>query len=662
MKVIDKHKEEDGISLLLLCKCSSNISNFIDFNEIKAWAKKREDIHLIITGNLLCSPDEKSTISKLLKGNNKYIKYRKIKSIIIAACSPKLHEKTFRDIAEERNVNISRIAMANIREQCAWVTKNKEAATKKAIQLIRAALTRVKYSEELTQPTMKILSDILIIGGGIAGIKTALTLSKAGRKVYLVEKDISIGGSIIKSEEIAPNMECAPCLIAPLLSAVRDDPNIEVITNAEVEEVVGFFGNFTVTVRKKARFVEDTCVGCEECFEVCPVSVKNDFHYKLGDRKAVYTLFAGSVPAAAVIDSESCRHFTEVTCEECKSVCPFQSINFEQEDEVLSIKTGSIVLATGLSNYNPSGIENLGYNKLDNVFTSYEFERLSSSNGPTESSIVLKNGEVPESAAVIHCAGSLSENGLAYCSKVCCLNALKAGALLKAQNKEIQIYNIHNDIVLNNPKEFEFLKEQKNMGTSFIHCTDLASIKLEKDNGRIRISGKGFENITVDMAVLSTGLLPPENTGELAARLNIDLDNYNFFIPDHELLHSTGTVLDGIYAAGCAVTPCNIPESVTQGQAVAGDILSKLIPGREIELEIMTSVIDESKCAGCKLCITVCPFKAIIFDKEKMVSVVNEAICRGCGTCTAACPSNASTAKHFSDNEIYAEIGGILHE
>ena len=664
MNVIEKPADDNGINILLLCKCNSNISNLIDFNAVKNWAKSRDDINLIITGNLLCSPQEKETISKLLKGSNKYTKFRKINSVIIAACSPKLHEKTFRDIAESQNINMSRIHMANIREQCAWVTKDKEKATKKAIRLINASINRSRFANDLEKPTMKVLSDVLIIGGGISGIKTALTLSKANRKVYLADKDISIGGSVIKTEEIAPNMECSPCLLAPLLSEVRDDSNIEVITNAELEDVTGFFGNFTVTVKKKARFIEDSCIGCEECFDVCPVTVKNDFHFGLGNRKAVYTLFAGSVPATAVIDKENCKHFIDNSCEACKEICPFKSINFEQEDEDITLKVGSIVVATGLENYDPSGITELGYKQIENVYTTYEFERLASSNGPTDGKIVLKNGESPKSVAVIHCAGSLTENGLPYCSRVCCINSLKVGALLRTDNPDIEAYNIHNDLVLNNPNEYKFLNEQKAAGTNLLHCTNLSSIKIEKSSadGKIQITGDGFSPLYVDMAVLSTGLLPSEEIKELAEKLNINLDNNNFFEPDHELLHNTGTVLDGIYAAGCAVAPANVPASVTQGQAVAGDILSKLIPGKEIELEIMTSFIDEEKCSGCKLCITVCPFKAISYDEEKMVSVVTEAICRGCGTCTAACPGGASTAKHFTDKEIYAEIGGLLNE
>ncbi len=643
-------------TILFLCKCAGNISNSVDFEKIKKWSRQRGGITSIVTGNLLCSPKEKIAFANIIKKGP-------IKSIIVAACSPKLHEKTFQEIGEEQGVNISRVQMANIREQCAWVTEDPEYAVEKAIKIINAAIERSKYSENLEKPTMKVNPDVLVIGGGIAGINAAQTLSKTGRKVYLVEREISVGGSLIKIEEVAPNMECSPCMLAPLLSDVRDDPNIEIITNAEVTEVKGFFGNFTARVTKKPRYIEESCIGCEECFEVCPVSVKNDFHLGLGERKAVYTLFPGSVPAAAAISREECRHFSDEACSECVAACAFESINFDQQEEELSIEIGAIVLATGFKTGELNDFPNLGSGRLDNVYTTPEFERLASSNGPTGGHISLKNGEAASSIAVIHCAGSMSKESIPYCSGVCCTNALKVGELAREKNPETEVYNIHNDLVFSTPGEFSFYKKQEEAGTNFIKCGDLSSITIEKSaaDGKITVKMDQAEPIEVDMVVLSTGLLPAKGTAELAEILNLDFDENGFFIADHEILNPTGSVLDGIYIAGCAAGPTAVPGSITRAKAAAGDILSRLIPGQEIELEIMTSVIDEEICSGCKLCIAVCPYKAILFDSYKKVSRINEAICRGCGTCTAACPGGASKAKHFTDDQIYAEIGGLLH-
>lgn len=646
-----------GKTVLFLCKCSSNISNTVDFESVIEWARNQGDVNIAAISNLLCSPSGKDFYSEVITG-------REVKNIVVAACSPKQHEKTFQDLAEENGLNISTVHMANIREQCAWVTTDKDEATKKAKNLINAAVKRSFQAEDLHRQSMTANPDVLIIGGGVAGIESALNLSKSDRKVYLVEKEISIGGAVIKMEDVAPNMECSPCMLSPILAEVRDDSNIQVISNAVINDVLGFFGNFTVKLRQQARYVEDSCIGCEECFAVCPVSLKSSFHHGLGDRKAVHTLFPGSVPAAAAIDRDACMHFVDGSCDACVAACPFGSINFEQEDLEMEIQVGSIVVATGFKSGDPSSIPELGYGKINEVYTTPEFERLASSNGPTGGEIQLKDGRVPSSVAVIHCAGSMRDDGISYCSSICCTSAMKVGEFLRKNNPDVSVYNVHNDLVFTNPNEFQFYKKQVEDGTGLIKCTNLSSIQVTETgtDGMLSVTGEGIEPLDVEMVVLATGLAPAAGTAELSQMMNVDLDANGYFLPDHEILHSTGSALDGIYIAGCAAMPGNIATSITRARAVAGDIMRKLVPGQEIELEIMTSSIDEEICAGCKLCISVCPYKAISFDAEKSISIVTEALCRGCGTCAATCPGGACTARHFSDEQIYAEIGGILDD
>ena len=639
---------------LFLCECSTNISNFIDLPAIADWAERTKDYCFIDVCNLLCSPDGKKFFAEKLVEH-------KPDGIIVAACSPKLHEKTFQDVAEEVGINMSRVQMANIREDVSWVTKDKAKATEKAKAMIKAALQRVILAEDLEKVTMEAIPDVLIIGGGIAGIEAALTASKAGRKVYLVEKDVSLGGSVIKTEEVAPNMECSPCLLAPRLSEIRDDPNIIVLANSEITDVLGFYGNFMVKVSKKARYVEESCIGCEECFDVCPVTLKSEFHLGLGNRKAIYALFPGSVPAAAVIDKQHCKHFIDNSCDACVSACPFGSINFDEKDEELEINVGALVVATGSKDGDVSNFDELGYDKIENVYTLPEFERLASSNGPTGGKVQLRNGKQPSSIAVIHCAGSLRDDGIPYCSGTCCVDATKVGELVRKQIPEAKVFSVHNDLVFVGPKENAFYRKQAKEGTQFIKCSDLKTIQIKEKGDKIIINGDGFKSIKADMVILATGLEPASGTNELADMLNIDLGKDGFFKADHDLLNETGSALEGVYIAGCSAGPCNVATSVTRARSAVGDIISKLIPGREIELEIMTSVIDEEKCGGCKLCISVCPYKAIIFDEEKNISIVTEAICRGCGTCVASCPSGATKAKHFTDDQIYAEIGGLLY-
>ncbi len=645
-----------GKNILFLCKCSSHVSNTVDFDEIKRWARKHEDIDIAAESNLLCSPAGQKFFTKIIAD-------REINNIIVAACSPKLHGRTFQLLAEEKNINMSRVRMANIREQCAWVTTNKREATDKAKSLINATVRRQKYSEDLYKKTMKVNSDVMVIGGGIAGMEVARTMSRGGRKVYLVEREISIGGSVMKTEELAPDMECSPCLIAPILSEIRDDVNIDVIALGEIEQVLGFFGNFTARIRKKPRYVNSTCIACEECFKVCPVSTKNRFHHGLGKRKAIYQLFPGQVPASVVIDSSICLFFKDGSCKKCVSACPFSSIDFEEKEEILTVNVGSIVVATGYSNGSLDEYPRLSYGKLDNVLTSYEFESLASSNGPTGGSIKMKDGRDPETIAVIHCAGSLNEKGIPYCSGICCTHAVKAGEIIKKQNPAAKVYNIHNDLVFTSPRDFNFYRKQIDNGTQFIRCPDLQSLAVSRadDSGKLRVNGNGIYPVDADMVILVTGLRPHESMNRLSDILAADLDSYGYLEPDHPILHTTGSEHDGIYSAGCASRPANVADSCTEARAVSGDILSKLIPGREIDLEIYTAFVDEEKCAGCKLCISVCPYRAINFQKEKRTSGVNEAICRGCGTCSATCPSGAIEARDFTDQQINAEIEGLLN-
>lgn len=639
---------------VFLCHCGLNIADSMDLDAIATWAAGLNGVTAVFRHNLLCSPDGQAYFQHSLTD-------RQPDRIVVAACSPKMHEKTFQQLAEAGGSNLAHLQIANIREHCGWVTPDKDEATGKAKALIHAAICRAERSEPLTRQTMKVNTDVVVIGGGIAGIEAAMTAARAGRQVTIVEKEISLGGQIIKTEEVAPAMECAPCVLAARLTALKETPNIRVLSNAEVTEVLGFYGNFTVRIHRRARAVKDNCIGCEMCFEVCPVSVTSRFHLGLGTHKAIYTLFPGSVPAAAAIDKEACRHFTDSSCDECVKVCPFASIDFAQPDEQIEVQAGAIIVATGYADGDVSRWPELGWGTLDNVYTLPEFERIASSNGPYGGQIQLRDGRPPASVAVVHCAGSLREDGIPYCSRVCCTGALKVGELVRKKFPGVKVFNVYNNLVFGTPREARMYAHQRHAGTEFLHCPDLTSIRVSRNNGHIRVDGPGLRPLDVDMVVLATGIQPSLATRDLADKLHVDLDRDGFFAPDHSLLHATGTSLDGIYVAGCAAGPCDVATSATQAQAAAGDAVSKLMPGREIELEVLTCSIDEEKCAGCKLCISVCPYHAIAFDRVKKVSAINEVICRGCGTCAATCASGAAQARHYTDNELLAEIGGLIH-
>ncbi len=640
---------------LILCSCGNNISNFVDLERIAAWAKESKRFSFVARHELLCSPAGKEYFRALLKKNQP-------DQIVIAACSPKMHEETFKQAAQDSTTDPGRIQMANIREQSAWVTPEREEATQKAIALIRAAVERVQLHEKLPPKFMDAVTDIVVIGGGLAGMEAALLAAEAGRRVTLVEKNLSLGGRVIQSEELAPPMECAACLLAPRLAKIREHPNIQVITNAEVKDVCGFYGNFKVAVHRRARFVKEACIGCEECFAVCPVSVPSEFHLGLGPRKAIYTLFPGAVPAAAAIDREHCLHFVDGSCEACVKACPFGAVDFAEQDEEIEIPAGAILLATGSRSYDLRDFPNLGYGRLENVYTLPEFERLACSNGPTQGRIQLKNGNPPSSVAVIHCAGSLTARGLPYCSGTCCLLAAKVGDFVRKQNPQARVVNLHDRLVFQGSKAQAFFASQVKSGTQFKRVNDLSTLAVARDSRGLRVTAAGLEPVQAEMVILASGFGAGEDQDQLAQLLSVDSDASGFFKPDQFFLRSVGASLDGVYMVGGCAGPCLADAAVNQAQAAAGEAVSRLVPGRKISLETMVSEIDSELCSGCKMCVSVCPYKAVRFNSESGISEINEAICRGCGTCVANCPSGAARAKHFTDEQINAELEGIIHE
>jgi heterodisulfide reductase subunit A len=640
---------------LFLCRCGNNISQNVDIDGLQAWAGAQKNVAIAASHDLLCSPAGKDFILEMIDKN-------KLDAFIVAACSPKMHEATFRELGARRGINLAQINMANIREHAAWVTPDKTEATEKARILINAALNRSRTHVDLEARTMDVRTDMVIIGGGIAGIEAALTAAEAGRKVTIIEKKISLGGSVIETEEVAPSMECAPCLLAPRLSLLRENKNITVISNAEVTDVLGFFGNFSVKGKRRVRYVTEACIGCEACFETCPVSVPSAFHKGMGGRKAIYTAFPGSVPAAAAIDPQSCLRLNGTPCNACVEACAFNAINFDDTEESFEIPAGAVIMATGHAGPPAGALKRFGVDPAANILTMEQFERIAASNGPTAGEIKLADGRVPTSLAVIHCAGSLDPNGLEYCSGICCTNALKAGELFrKKTGKEVAVTNIHDRLVFPSAAAEKFYQQQRHEGTTFVASDDLSSITITRKNNRLAVNGKNMAPVEVDMVVLSTGMGPGKDSASLAELIGLDVDKSGFYKADNPLLNAIGASIPGIYAAGSCASPCDVPTAITRGRAAAGDALSRLVEGRRIALEVMTSCIDENICGGCKLCITVCPYRAISYDPAKKISIVNEAICRGCGTCAAACGSGAATAKHFTNKQIYAEIKGVLH-
>lgn len=637
---------------LFLCRCGTNVAEFVELEAVKAWADKEGRLDRVCIHDFLCAPAGKAFVEETLKETGS-------RRAVMAACSPKLHQKTFEECAGAAGLNPAQVSMANIREQCAWVTPDKAEATAKAKRLVKAALERSRLHRDLAPQRMECNTDFVVIGGGIAGIEAALQAAEAGRKVTIFEKDISLGGEMIKVEELAPSCECSPCLLAPRLSEVRENADITVVTGAEVTDVIGFFGNFTVTARKKARYVTDDCIGCEACFEPCPVEVPSDFHLGLGKRKAIRNLFPGSVPAAAAIDPQACLRLNGQECTVCVDNCPFMALDFEQKDEIMEVRCGTVVVAIGAEVHVPSGLSRLGLDGKSNVFTYAEFERLTCSNGPTQASLLKRDGTAPERIAVLHCAGSLCEGGLPYCSGTCCTNALMVGDTVRKQLPESVVTNIHDRLQLPGMEGEAFLRHQIHAGTRMLQCKELEQVRIEPQaSGEVMVHVPGREALVVDMVVLSTGFVAGSRAREMADLTGAELGPDGFLKSDHSILNKTGSVIDGVVLAGSCLQPGHGPQSIVSAQAAVGRALSRLVPGRTIELETMVSRIDPARCSACRMCAATCPYKAIGVDPANGRSLVNEAVCRGCGTCAATCPSSAITAIHFTDDQLIAEVIG----
>jgi len=645
---------------VFLCGCGPNISGILDLDNLGRFCLKFPEVSWVGKHGLLCSEEGHQEIIKQVKDNG-------LDRIVIAACSPKEHEHNFRKVCIQAGLNPFLMHVANIREQCAWVVSDKQQAGEKAETILRAAIRRVRIQEPIELKEISLETDTLVVGAGSAGIEASLLLAQKGRKVYLVERDPCVGGHITRYEEVFPNLECATCLMEGKIDELLHKDNIKVMTCSTVEEVLGYFGQFRVKVRRKARSVDpEKCIGCGVCYESCPQEVPNEFNEGMGTRKAIYIPYAGSLPNVPVIDRNSCLRFHGQECSACKDACPFDAVDFSQEDRIEEISAGAVVVATGFSVLNPAEIYGDGA-ALPGVYTSMKFERLCSSTGPTSGKIVLDNGQVPGSVVIIHCVGSRDVNHHRYCSGVCCMTALKFSHILKNKAPDAKITHLYSDWCLGGKGYQEFKQTLlPGLNPAFIRIEDMTEVKLNRGPGsKIAVTFPGSEgsrgSLTADMVILLTAMESQSDAEKVADLFSISRDEEGFFKEEHQKVDPVSTTTKGIYIAGCAQGPKDIPESVAQGGAAAGRILSILMPGEMHEVEPQTAKINEELCGGCKTCISVCPYKAIIFDAEKKISVVEEVLCQGCGTCASACPSGAAEHNNFTMKQLSAEIEEMVY-
>jgi heterodisulfide reductase subunit A len=658
-----ENREKIGV---YICHCGSNIAGVVDVEEVARWAKEE-----LGEKGVIISKDYKFMCSSLGQDMiQSDIEKEGLTRVVVAACSPHLHEKTFRIAAERAGLNPYLTELASIREQVSWVHTDKASATSKAKAVVSGAVSRVIMNEPLEPIIVPIAEPTLVVGGGIAGIQAALEIANAGHPVFLVEREPSIGGHMAQFDKTFPTLDCSACILTPRMSEAGTHPNITLLTYSEVEQVDGFVGNFDVRIRQKARYVDvDPCTGCGICEQKCPKKVIDDvFEVGLGYRKAIYTLFEQAVPKYPVIDRENCTYFQRGTCRVCEKFCPTDAINFEQEDEIIEINVGNIILATGYDLFDARRMPQYGYGRLANVFTSLEFERMTNAAGPTSGEIVLRDGKtVPGSVGIIHCVGSRDINYNNYCSAICCMQSLKFAHLVH-EKTGAEVYNFYIDMRTPYKGYDEFYQRVLDEGTLFVRgkvaeVTDAARISGEEGKLIIQVddtlAGKQ-RRIPLDMVILSAGLEPRADAYETAQRFGISCSAAGWFTEKHPKLDPVATMTEGIFIAGAATGPKDIPASVSQGSAASARVLSYIEQGQLALEPVRASVIAE-KCSGCRICNDLCPYNAILFHEDQMISEINQALCQGCGTCVAACPAGAIIGTGFSNEQVFAQIDGLLY-
>jgi heterodisulfide reductase subunit A len=644
-----------------VCHCGTNIAGTVDVKELAAYAAGLPGVVVAREYKYMCSDPGQELIRTDIRDH-------RLERVVVAACSPSLHEKTFRNAASGGGMNPYLFQMVNIREHDSWVHEDRLAATRKARDLLRAAVYRVALHRPLTPRHVPIHPDVLVVGGGIAGIHAALTAAHAGKHVYLVEREPTIGGHMGMFDKTFPTLDCAACILTPKMTAVKAHPKITLWTLSEVAAVDGYVGNYRVTVRRKPRYViEELCVGCMECIEACvfkQAKVPDEFNLGLSKRKPVYIPFPQAVPQVVVIDPETCIEFKTGKCKKtCIEACgERKAIDLAQKETYETIEVGSIIVATGFEVFDARRIPYYGYGVYPNVYTSLEVERLVNASGPTSGEIVLRNGRKPETVGIVHCVGSRDEHTNRYCSRVCCMYSLKLAHLIK-EKTGAEVYSFYIDMRTPGKAFEEFYNRVAEEGVRFVRGK-VADIYPADGDGRLTVQVEDtllglVRKIPVDMVVLSVGLEGRRDNAEVRRTFRISCSQEGFFLERHPKLAPVSTFTDGVFLAGCCQGPKDIPDTVAQAGAAAAEALALIDAGR-IELEPNTAYIVEEVCSGCGVCVALCPYQAVSLPPETRTARINEVLCKGCGTCVAACPSGSARQNLFEDEQIFEEVEAVL--
>ena len=660
---------------VFVCHCGENIGSTVDCVKTAEIASKFPGVVYSIDYKYMCSDPGQNMINESIKKYN-------LTGVVVAACSPRMHEPTFRKTCSEAGLNAFLCEMANLREHCSWVHLKEEATTQKAAELIRVQVEKVKKNKPLYPIKVPVNKTALVLGGGVAGIQASLDIANCGHQVILVEKQPSIGGHMAQLSETFPTLDCSQCILTPRMVEVAQHPNIKLITYAELESVEGFIGNFKVKIRQKAKSVdENKCNGCGMCMTKCPVKkIPDEFNAGLGFRRAIYVPFPQAVPNKPVIDRAHCNQYVKGKCGVCKKVCEQGAINYEQEDEILQFDVGAIVTATGFDIKHTDFFPEYGYGLYKDVIDGLQFERLASASGPTLGEIRRpSDGTIPQKIVFIACAGSRDvAKGIEYCSKICCMYTAKHAMLYKHKVHHGNAYVFYMDIRAGGKTYDEFVRRA-------IEDDDVQYIrgrvsKVYEKNGKLIVKGVDTLlnsmpiEIEADMVVLATAIVSNHDSESIAQKLHISYDAHHFFAEAHPKLKPVETNTAGIMLSGACQAPKDIPESVAQASGAAVKVVS-LFSKDELTREPMVAVVNRtdppifSTCMGCFLCQSVCPYMAI--EKEeiksrngtviKEVARINPGLCQGCGTCVALCRSKSIDLDGYTHQQMYSEVVSLFN-
>ena len=659
---------------VFICHCGENISSTVDCEKVAKTIAHIPGVAHSVDYKYMCSDPGQNLIRRAIKEKN-------LTGVVVAACSPRMHEPTFRRTCAETGLNPFLCEMANLREHCSWVHAKGDATTEKAAGLVSMMVEKVKRNKPLFPIKVPVTKTALVIGGGIAGIQAALDIANAAQKVVMVEREPSIGGHMSQLSETFPTLDCSQCIITPRMVEIAQHPNITLYTYAEVESLTGFIGNFTARIRKKAKSIDEkACTGCGECATACPIKkISSEFNAGLGLRSAIYIPFPQAVPNKPVIDRSRCSYFKNGKCKFCQTKCPANAIHFDQQDELIDVEVGSVVVATGFNIKETSFFPEYGYGKYKDVLTGLQFERLLSASGPTLGEPRRpSDGAVPKKIVFIACAGSRDPaKGIEYCSKICCMYTAKHAMLYKHKVHGGDAYVFYMDIRAGGKGYDEFVRraiEEDNVN----YIRGRVSRVFERGGklivrGADTLLGAQPVEIEADMVVLATAGVASEGAEELAQKLHVSYDAHHFFSEAHPKLRPVETNTAGIFLAGACQAPKDIPDSVGQASAAASKVLG-LFSADELTREPLIAVVNRfappvfSTCVGCFTCQTACPYNAIEQEEIKTrdgkliktVAKVNSGLCQGCGTCVAFCRSKSIDLQGYSNEQVYAEVMEVL--